>query len=83
LDKFFPNLDFTLEQEQNITLNVLDITVNRYDSQSEWPFRISIFRKPTTADCIIPYDSRHLINHRQVSVRFISNRLYIYFTSPR
>jgi hypothetical protein len=35
LNKFSPNLDFTLEKEKNITLNVLDITINRYNhSQS-------------------------------------------------
>jgi len=43
-----------MEKEENITLNVLDITINRYNAQSEWQFRISTFRKSTTTDCIIP-----------------------------
>jgi len=83
LEKFFPNLGFTLEKEQNITLNLLDITINRNDAQSEWQFRISIFRKPTTTDCIIPHDSCHPINHREASVRLISNRLYTFTILPQ
>lgn len=33
----------TLEQEQNNTLNVLDITINRCNVKSEWQLRISVY----------------------------------------
>jgi hypothetical protein len=46
-------------------------------------YRVSIFRKSTTTDSIIPYDSCHPINNRQSSVSFISNRLYTYALLPR
>jgi hypothetical protein len=45
-NSFSSNLDFTLEKEQNINLNILDITINRYNAQSEWQFRISILENP-------------------------------------
>jgi hypothetical protein len=33
----------TLEQEQNNTLKVLDITINRCNVESEWQLRISLY----------------------------------------
>jgi len=45
---FSQNIDFTLEKEQNDTLNFLDIKINRCNVKSEWQFRISLYRNPTT-----------------------------------
>lgn len=56
----------------------MDVTINRYNAQSERQFVISVFRKPTTTDCIFPYDSCHTVNHRLASIRLISTRLYTY-----
>jgi hypothetical protein len=56
---FSPNIDFTLEQEQNNTLNFLDMKINRCNVKSEWQFRISIYRKPTNLCHVIPYDPCH------------------------
>jgi len=65
---FSPNIDFTLEKEQNNTLNFLDIKINRCYVKSEWQFRISIYRKPATIGCIIPYDSCRRQDLRLASV---------------
>jgi hypothetical protein len=57
---FSPNIYFTLEQEQNNTLNFfLDIKINRCNVKPEWQLRISIHRKPIAIGYIIPYDSCH------------------------
>jgi len=48
-----PNLKFTTELETNNKLNYLDITTHR--TPTGW--QISIYRKPTFTDSIIPYSS--------------------------
>jgi hypothetical protein len=39
---FSPNVEFTLEKEQNNTLKFLDIKINRCNVKSERQFRISV-----------------------------------------
>jgi hypothetical protein len=80
---FSLNLDFKLEQEQNNTINFLTTIVNRRNAESEWQFRFYIYRKPTTAHCVIPYVSCHPIDHRLTSIRFAGNRLCIYALFPQ
>jgi hypothetical protein len=47
------NLNFTVESETNNSLNYLDITIHRTNTN----LNFHIFRKPTFTDIIIPQDS--------------------------
>jgi hypothetical protein len=50
------------------------VTVHR--TPTEW--KISIYRKPTFTDTIIPYNSNHPAQHKFAAVRFLYNRLNSY-----
>jgi len=51
-----PQLNFNEEMEQNNTLNYLDITIHKAPTNT----KISIYRKPTFTETVIPYTSHHL-----------------------
>jgi hypothetical protein len=55
-----PKLKFTEEAETNNKINYIDINIHR--TPTDW--RISIYRKPTFTDTIIPYTSNHPIQHK-------------------
>jgi hypothetical protein len=67
------NLKFTAETEHN-TLNFLDTTIHK----TQDGITISIYRKPTFTDAIIPYTSNHPPQHKYAAVRFLYNRLNTY-----
>jgi hypothetical protein len=69
-----PNLTFTAEVEHQNSINYLDTTIHRAQDN----VRISIFRKPTFTDTIIPYTSNHPPQHKYAAVRFLYNRLNTY-----
>jgi hypothetical protein len=50
-----PNLKFTAEMEHNNTINFVDTTIHKTQDN----IKISIYRKPTFTDTIIPYTSNH------------------------
>ena len=77
LDNFnttHPKLNITVEQETNSQVNFLDITIHR--TPTNWEF--AIYRKPTFADTIIPYNSNHPNQNKYATVRFLYNRLNTY-----
>jgi hypothetical protein len=55
-------------------INYLDITVHRKHTH----VNISIFRKPTYIDTLIPYTSNHPEQHKHAAIRFLYNRLNCY-----
>jgi hypothetical protein len=57
-----------VETDNNI--NFLDINIHR--NPSNW--NISIYRKPTFTDTLIPYSSNHPAQHKFAAVRFLHNR---------
>ena len=67
-------MQFTAEIETNHALNYLDITIHKTPTS----FKISVYRKPTFTDTIIPYTSNHPIHHKYAAVRFLYNRLNSY-----
>jgi hypothetical protein len=69
-----PNLKFTAETESDNRINYLDITIHR--TPTDW--KISIYRKPTFTDTIIPYTSNHPTQHKFAAIRFLYNRLNTY-----
>jgi len=66
-----PNIKFTAETESNNQINFLDITIHR--TPTNW--KISIYRKPSFTDTIIPYFSNHPVHHKYAAVRLLHNRL--------
>jgi len=69
-----PNLNFTIETEQNNMLNFLDITIHRNPKK----FEFSIYRKPTVTNHIIPKDSCHPPSHKLSAIRFLTDRMHTY-----
>ncbi|XP_031352513.1 uncharacterized protein LOC116177636 [Photinus pyralis] len=65
------DIKFTLETESNNTLNFLDITL--YNNNNHISY--NIYRKPTTTDVIIPYNSYHSPNIKMAAFNFLFNRL--------
>jgi hypothetical protein len=65
-----PKLTFTIEEETDNSINFLDITI------SNTPDRLTykVYRKPTTTNSIIPYDSCHPIYHKIAAIKFFTNR---------
>ena len=62
-----PNMKFTAETEPDNRINFLDITI--YRTPTNWV--ISIHRKPTFTDTIIPYTSNHPAQHKYGAIRFL------------
>ena len=69
-----PNLTFTDELERDNKLSFLDITIHKPPPG----IKISIFKKPTFTDTLIPYTSNHPPQHRYSAIRFLYNRLNSY-----
>jgi hypothetical protein len=67
-------MNFTAETESDNRLNFLDITLHR--TPHNWV--ISIHRKPTFTDTIIPYTSNHPAQHKYAAIRFLHTRLNTY-----
>jgi hypothetical protein len=71
----YQNLKFTAETETENKINYLDINIHR--THTDW--KISIYRKPTFTDTIIPYTSNHPTQHKVTAIRFLCNRLNTYY----
>jgi hypothetical protein len=69
-----PNIKFTTETETDNRLNYLDITIHR--TPQNWT--VSIHRKPTFSDAIIPYSSNHPNQHKYAALKYLYNRLNSY-----
>ncbi|KAK5644291.1 hypothetical protein RI129_008136 [Pyrocoelia pectoralis] len=77
LTKFFEainnisNLKFTIETEINNSLNYLDLTLTRNTHNIDY----NIYRKPTSTDVIIPFNSSHAPQIKTSSFNFMFHRL--------
>jgi hypothetical protein len=60
-----PTMKFTLEDEQNNKINLLDITITKNHNG----LAFEIYRKPTATDTIIPNDSCHPREHKTAAIR--------------
>ena len=69
-----PTLTFTMETENNNHINFLDITIQK----SGHEINFNIYRKPTTIDTIIPYDSCHTPEQKFAALRYLTHRLTNY-----
>jgi hypothetical protein len=68
------DLNFTLEREKDNKLNFLDITITRTANELFY----DIYRKHTTTDTIIPYDSCHPSEQKLAAIRYYVNRINTY-----
>ena len=68
------NVHFTADIEQNNVINYLDIFIHKTHSN----IKMSIYRKPTFTDTIIPYSSNHPTQQKYAAVIFLYNRLNTY-----
>jgi len=68
------NLHFAGETEHNNAISYLDIAVHKTQSN----IKISVYRKLTFTDTIIPYTSNDPTQHKCAAVRFLYNRLNTY-----
>ena len=66
-----PDLNFTLEQEQNNGLFFLDLTIKKTKNKMVF----DIYRNPTISDNIIPSDSCHPSEHKMAAIRYFINRI--------
>ena len=71
LNGLLPELEFTVESEENQRLNFLDVTIVRTPDG----FTFEIYRKPTTCGALIPADSNHHHSHKHAAFRSLIQRL--------
>ena len=71
LNKIHPNLKFTPTLEHNNTINFLDLLIIRHPTHID----IDIYRKPTTTDTTINYNSNHPTEHKMAAYRYLINRM--------
>ena len=69
-----PKSYYYLEQEQDVKLNFLDLTISK--DKNEVTF--GILRKPTTTDTIISNDSCHPLEEKMAAIRYFANRIHSY-----
>jgi len=69
-----PNLKFTAQAETNNKINYLDVTMLK--NPTNW--KISIYRRLTFTDTVIPYTCNHPAQYKYAAVRFMYNRLNTY-----
>lgn len=68
-----PKLKFTSKVAENGKINFLDtITKSQHTVDS------SIYRNPTTTDCIFPYDSFHATHYKISGIGYLINRMLDY-----
>jgi hypothetical protein len=67
-------MEFTIEKESDNKINFLDISIVKEHDK----LTFDIYRKPTTADSIIPYDSCHPTEHKIAAVGYLVNRMNTY-----
>ena len=71
INNIHPNLYFTPTQEQNNTINFLDLLLIRQPTTID----IDIFRKPTTTDTTINFTSNHPTEHKMAAYCHLINRM--------
>jgi hypothetical protein len=69
-----PNLTFTMELEEDMKINFLDLTIHRL------PVGVyaSIYRKPTASGSLIHFESCHPFEHKLAGINYLVNRIAFY-----
>jgi hypothetical protein len=72
-NNIYCTLNLTTEEENENLLNFLDVTLKRVENHIN--INISIFRNPTTKNCIIPRDFCHPTGKTFTAIRYFSSRM--------
>jgi hypothetical protein len=74
-----PTMNFTIEEEKDNKINFLNITISKENKSLSF----NIYRKPTTTDTIIPYNSCHPLEQKLAAIRYITNRNKTYILNAQ
>jgi len=72
LNSRHPKIKFSIELGKKDTLPFLDLLISIDNNKASF----NIYRKPTTTDLLIPYNSTAPLSHKLASFRFLFNRLH-------
>jgi hypothetical protein len=72
-NKLQSTINFTLEKEQQESINFLDISIYRKHNNLQF----TIYRKPTQTNIIIPKSSCHPFEHKMSGINYLVNRINI------
>ncbi|BHF63011.1 hypothetical protein SprV_0200600000 [Sparganum proliferum] len=79
LNSVFPDIQFTMEEEENNQLAFLDVLVCRKDCGG---LKTKVFRKATNTTQILNFNSNHPISHKRSCVRMLYRRVETHFSEP-
>jgi hypothetical protein len=65
-----PTMNFTIEKEHHESINFLDLKTHLKSKN----LQISIYRKPTQTDIIIPNSSCHPYEHKLSGINYLINK---------
>lgn len=69
-----PNITFTMELENDLEINFLDLTIHRLIDR----VHASIYRKPTASDSLIHFEPCHTVEHKLAGINHLINRIVTY-----
>ncbi|BHF73795.1 hypothetical protein SprV_0401687800 [Sparganum proliferum] len=79
LNAVFPDIQFTMEEEENNQLAFLDVLVCRKDCGG---LKIKVFRKATNTMQVLNFNSNHPISHKRSCVRTLYRRVETHCSEP-
>nr|VZI35608.1 unnamed protein product [Spirometra erinaceieuropaei] len=79
LNSVFPDIQFTMEEEENNQLAFLDVLVCRKDCGG---LKTKVFRKATNTTQILNFNSNHPICHKRSCVRTLFRRVETHCNEP-
>ncbi|BHF77153.1 hypothetical protein SprV_0502025600 [Sparganum proliferum] len=79
LNAVFPDIQFTMEEEENNQLTVLDVLVCRKDCRG---LETKVFRKATNTMQVLNLNSNHPIRHKRSCVRTLYRRVETHCSEP-
>nr|VZI31837.1 unnamed protein product [Spirometra erinaceieuropaei] len=79
LNAVFPDIQFTMEEEENNQLAFLDVLVCRKDCGG---LKTKVFRKATNTMQVLSFNSNHPISHKRSCVRTLYRRVETHCSEP-